>query len=131
VALLATSPHPPLVVASTASVGDLTVAESPVLEEPTSEAWEVPALVTLGADGVSQGIVCVKVDGAGPRLSHDVGSLLWGLVKCCASINVPGNATPGDVAPAPRSLGTTSSGVSRLHLPSPLGFCPHLLTGGG
>jgi hypothetical protein len=47
-------------------MGDLAMVESPALEEPMSEAWEVPVLVTLGVDGTSQGAACIEVDGAGP-----------------------------------------------------------------
>jgi hypothetical protein len=45
-------------------------------KEPTSEAWEVPVLVMLGVDVVSQGAACIEVDGAGPQLSDDAGGLL-------------------------------------------------------
>jgi hypothetical protein len=34
-----------------------------------------------GADGVSQGVASVEVDGAGPQLGDDIGGLLQDLVR--------------------------------------------------
>jgi hypothetical protein len=60
------------------SMGNLAVVESLTSEVPTSEAWESPVLVTPGADGALQGTAYIKVDGAGPHLSDDVGGCgIW------------------------------------------------------
>jgi hypothetical protein len=124
IARLATSPCPPLVALSATSVGDLAVAESLASKEPTSVAWKAPILVTPYADGASQGTADVDVDGASPQLCDDAGGLLQDLVKHCAGIDVPRSATLGDAAPTPRCLGTTGPGLSRLNLPSSVGFLP-------
>jgi hypothetical protein len=104
------------------SMGNLAVVESLMLEDPTSEAWEAPVLVMPGVDGVSQGVACVEVDGAGPQLSDDVGGLLWDLVKRGTGINVPGSVAPGDAVPPPGSIGTTGLVLSGLDLPGSPGF---------
>jgi hypothetical protein len=90
------------------SMGDLAMVESLSSEEPKSEAWEAPVLVTPGADGSSQG----------------TGGLLRDLVKRGTDIDVPGSAALSDAAPAPGSLGTMGLVVSGLHLSSSLGFPP-------
>jgi hypothetical protein len=65
-ACVATSPCPPLVASSSTSMGDLAVVQSPASEEPTSEAWEAPVLVTPGANSTSQGAACIELGGASP-----------------------------------------------------------------
>jgi hypothetical protein len=93
-----TSLLPPLVVSSATRMNVLEVVESPVSEEPWSEAWEAPGPVTLGAHGTSQGTVSIEVDGVGPQLIDDVGGSLQDLVKCGTDINVPEGAAVGDEA---------------------------------
>jgi hypothetical protein len=91
-------------------MGDLAMVESLSSEEPKSEAWEAPVLVTPGADGSSQG----------------TGGLLRDLVKRGTDIDVPGSAALSDAAPAPRVLRHHGSGgvwtapvrLSRLSTPA-------------
>jgi hypothetical protein len=87
------------------------LVESQTLVKPMSEAWEEPALVMLGADGMSQGAANIEVDGAGPQLGDDDGGLFLELLRQGVGIDVLEGAAPGITAPAPKSLGTTSSGV--------------------
>jgi hypothetical protein len=58
------------------SMGDLAVV-TPGL----SRLAVALVLVTLGADGVSQGTAIVEVVVAGPQLSDDVRGLLWDLLR--------------------------------------------------
>jgi hypothetical protein len=92
------------------------LVESQTLVKPMSEAWEEPALVMPGADGMSQGAANIEVDGAGPQLGDDDGGLFLELLRQGVGIDVLGGAAPGITAPAPKSLGTTSSGFLGLPL---------------
>jgi hypothetical protein len=98
--------------------------ESSALEEPTSEAREVPVWEMPGADGASLGTASVKVDGAGPQSSDDTGGLLQDLVMRGAVTGVPRSATLGDAVPAPASSDTTGPGVSGLLLSDSPGIPP-------
>jgi hypothetical protein len=65
-----------LVPSSAMSMGDLAVVTSGL-----SRLAVALVLVTLGADGVSQGTAIVEVVVAGPQLSDDVRGLLWDLLR--------------------------------------------------
>jgi hypothetical protein len=77
-----------------------------------------------GKGSAPRGAASVEVVDTGPRLGDSIKSLLQDLMVHGASAGVPGSATPGDVAPAPRSLSTVSSGVSGLYLPGSPGAPP-------
>jgi hypothetical protein len=53
-----TSPRPPFVASSIASMDEQALGESPTSKESTSEAREGPVLVTLGSDGMLQRRLC-------------------------------------------------------------------------
>jgi hypothetical protein len=91
--------------------------ETPAPKEPISEVREAP-----GAEGASVGIVSVEVDDVGPQPGDDAGSSLQSLVMRGASIGVSRSAAPGDVTPAPGSLGAAGLGVYGLLLPGFPGF---------
>jgi hypothetical protein len=81
----------------------------------------VPVQEMPGADGAPLG---VEVDGASPQPSDDTGVSLRGMVMRGADIGVPGSIALDEEAPASGSSGTAGPGVSRLLLPSSLGFTP-------
>jgi hypothetical protein len=52
-----------------------------MLEELALEVCETPVLVMLGANGSSQGIISVEVDGTGPQPGNGDGGLLQDAVR--------------------------------------------------
>jgi hypothetical protein len=79
-----------------------------------------------GANGASQGVASIEVDGAAPQLSDDTEGFLRDLERRGINIDAPGGATLGDVAVAPRggerrrpgSVQTALAGLPRLSTPT-------------
>jgi hypothetical protein len=102
----------PLMASSTTSVGDLAVVTSGLPRPMVAPVSGLP-----GAAGV-------EVEGIGPQLGDDAGSLLLDLVMCSAHTGVLRSATPGDVAPAYGSSKAAGPRVSGLYLPGSPSFLP-------
>jgi hypothetical protein len=81
------------------------------------------------ASGASSGTIGVKVVGASPRLSDDVGNLLE-LDGHGAGADVSGNTAIGDPAPTVGSSSAAGPGASELYLSGFLPFRPRTSTGG-
>jgi hypothetical protein len=78
----------------------------------------------VAGGGASQGATNVEVEGTGPELGDDVGSLLQDLVMRSADASVLGSASPSDAAPAFGSSGATGPGVLGPYLLGSLGLTP-------
>jgi hypothetical protein len=131
---LVASPHLPLAAPPAASVGDLALVPSSllqlvafpratlVLEESMLEAWEalVPQVQEMSStDGALLGAFSVELDGASP---DDTSGLLQDMVMCGANIGVLGSGAPGDATPTLGCSGTVGLGISALLLPGSPGF---------
>jgi hypothetical protein len=93
---------------------------------PTSAARGAPISLMPGANGASQGVASIEVDGAAPppQLSDDTEGFLRDLERRGVNIGAPGCATLGDVAVAPGVVSVADPGVFRLLLQGSPGF-PH------